>query len=53
MSLKLHPDKNHAPEAGEAFKKVSAAYACLSDPNKKAIYDRYGEDPGQNEEYYE
>jgi DnaJ family protein B protein 12 len=47
MALKFHPDKNHAPEAEEAFKKVSAAYACLSDAKKRQYYDRYGEDPTQ------
>lgn len=31
---------------------MSAAYACLSDPDKKAVYDRFGEDPGQNVEEY-
>ena len=45
-SLKLHPDKNQAPKATEAFKKVSAAYACLSDQQKRRIYDQTGEEPG-------
>ena len=33
--LKVHPDKNAAPEADEAFKKLNAAMACLSDPDKR------------------
>jgi DnaJ family protein B protein 12 len=27
LALKLHPDKNNAPKATDAFKKVSTAYA--------------------------
>ena len=46
LSLKVHPDKNSAPHADEAFKAVGLAYATLSDPQKRTIYDRYGdEDP--------
>ena len=41
-SLKCHPDKVDAPEAEPAFKKLSQAYACLSDDNKRALYDKYG-----------
>jgi len=41
-SLKCHPDKNKCAEAEPAFKKLSQAYACLSDDNKRASYDRYG-----------
>ena len=37
-------DKNKAPEAEEAFKAVGNAYTVLSDPNKRAHYDAYGED---------
>ena len=45
-ALRLHPDKNQAPKATEAFKKVSAAYACLTDDKKRRIYDQTGEEPG-------
>ena len=43
LALKLHPDKNSAPHADEAFKAVGLAYATLSDSQKRHIYDRYGE----------
>ena len=49
FAIKLHPDKNHAPQASEAFKKVANAYACLTDPEKKRIYDQTGEDPGNGQ----
>lgn len=42
MALKFHPDKNHAPEAEEAFKKVSEAYTCLSDANEREYYNQNG-----------
>jgi curved DNA-binding protein CbpA len=42
MALKLHPDKNRAPSAEEAFKCVSKAYECLSDPQKREMYDQVG-----------
>lgn len=32
LAIKLHPDKNPAPRATDAIKKVNAAMACLSDP---------------------
>ncbi|GJP67304.1 hypothetical protein CLOP_g24137 [Closterium sp. NIES-67] len=46
LSLKVHPDKNKAKGAEEAFKVVSRAFKCLTDPDLRANYDRYGhEDP--------
>jgi curved DNA-binding protein CbpA len=48
IALKVHPDKNSAPHADEAFKAVGLAYATLSDPQKREIYDRYGEEDPDN-----
>lgn len=42
--MQVHPDKNPAPNSEEAFKRISAAYACLSDPEKKRTYDLSGSD---------
>lgn len=42
LALKLHPDKCRAPGAEEAFKEVSKAFSCLTDPQKRAFYDRTG-----------
>jgi DnaJ homolog subfamily B member 12 len=39
-SLKFHPDKNKATQATEAFKKLSAAYKCLSDKTTRWNYDQ-------------
>ncbi|KHN83283.1 DnaJ -like protein subfamily B member 4 [Toxocara canis] len=44
MALKYHPDKNKEPGAEAKFKEVAEAYDVLSDPKKKEIYDKYGED---------
>ncbi|TYZ64267.1 hypothetical protein PybrP1_003132 [[Pythium] brassicae (nom. inval.)] len=47
LALKLHPDKNSAPGAEDAFKAVGKAFTVLSDPDKRAHYDRYGDSPPQ------
>ena len=44
----LHPDVNKAPNAEEQFKELGKAYDTLSDDNKRATYDRYGEDGLKN-----
>ena len=41
LALQLHPDKNRAPSAENAFKSINAAYDCLSDAQKKYEYDSY------------
>lgn len=43
LAMKFHPDKNPGCSESEAkFKQINEAYACLSDPQKRAAYDRYG-----------
>lgn len=43
MAIKYHPDKNPGnKEAEDKFKEAAEAYEILSDPDKKAKYDRFG-----------
>eukprot|EP00696_Hemimastix_kukwesjijk_P015726 gnl/Hemi2/3955_TR1387_c0_g1_i1.p1 gnl/Hemi2/3955_TR1387_c0_g1~~gnl/Hemi2/3955_TR1387_c0_g1_i1.p1 ORF type:complete len:343 (+),score=98.10 gnl/Hemi2/3955_TR1387_c0_g1_i1:193-1221(+) len=46
LALKWHPDKNRDNKevAERKFKEVSEAFEVLSDPNKRAIFDQYGEE---------
>lgn len=46
LAMKWHPDKNpnNKKEAEAKFKQISEAYDVLSDSNKRAVYDQYGED---------
>jgi molecular chaperone DnaJ len=42
LAFKYHPDHNHADKTGEKFKEINEAYEVLSDPDKRAAYDRFG-----------
>ncbi len=43
LALKYHPDRNPGDKVSEEkFKEINEAYACLSDPQKRAHYDRFG-----------
>src|SRR6476469_4874060 len=44
LAMQFHPDRNNgSKEAEEKFKSITEAYDVLRDPNKRALYDRYGE----------
>src|SRR3954447_7591653 len=43
LARELHPDVNaHDPQAEEKFKEAAEAYEILSDPDRRATFDRYG-----------
>lgn len=43
LAKKYHPDVNPGDKEAEAkFKEINEAYEVLSDPQKRAAYDRYG-----------
>src|ERR1700683_309752 len=43
LAMELHPDVNaHDPRAEEKFKEAAEANEILSDPQRRATYDRYG-----------
>ena len=48
LARQYHPDANPDPEAEARFKEVSQAYEILSDPERRANYDRFGSTDSQN-----
>jgi len=44
LAMTYHPDRNNgSKEAEEKFKAITEAYDVLREPDKRAVYDRYGE----------
>ena len=48
LSLKHHPDKNNGASSTQ-YLEIQRAYQILSDPQKKAFYDRTGQDPDKTQ----
>ena len=43
LARKYHPDVSKEPDAEKRMKEVNEAYEVLSDPERRATYDRYGQ----------
>lgn len=43
QALKWHPDRNKSEGSTEKFKEINKAFEVLSNPQKKQMYDQYGE----------
>ena len=44
LARELHPDVSQEPDAEKRFREAAEAYEVLSDPERRATYDRYGRD---------
>ena len=49
LAMQYHPDRNKEPGAEARFKEINEAYEVLSDPDRRAMYDRFGHAAAQGE----
>jgi molecular chaperone DnaJ len=42
LAFQYHPDRNKDSQAEDRFKEINEAYEILSDPQRRATYDRFG-----------
>ncbi|KAJ6366598.1 hypothetical protein OIU77_003061 [Salix suchowensis] len=54
LAMKWHPDKNpnNKKDAEAKFKQISEAYEVLSDIQKRAVYDQYGEEGSKGADFF-
>lgn len=55
LAMKYHPDVNKEAGTEDKFKEINLAHETLSNPERRALYDKYGEislDPNFNEDMY-
>ena len=48
LAMEYHPDRNKDDGASQKFQEINEAYQVLSDPQKRAQYDRFGHTDGMD-----
>jgi curved DNA-binding protein len=51
LARRYHPDVSKEPDAEQRMKEINEAYAVLSDPEKRAAYDKLGQEFRQGQEF--